>query len=337
MAKVAHLFSAVLLLSMVAGTPGCGADDGGSQVEDSGNLFGDLFGDVAGPDGTEDDVALGPDGVVAPDIKNSDTANHQFLTDTDKDGIPDAYDLFPDDPTKPGKVIQNAVYGHTSDELWLMSVKTYEMDFVAFFKWPQDTDNNPHKMTDIAIDRYGVLYGVSYSGLYVVNPNTGDCYRVGTLPEPFNALTLVPKGVLDANSDVMVGISGVGGWYRLDQEGDQFVATLLGTYGEGYGSSGDACSIEEVGTYASVNKTGESHDFLVEVDPKTGAVIREVGPMSPLALVYGLAGWTGRAMAFDESGKIAIIDTKTGEVTKVITDTPKKWWGAGVQTVLPEE
>ena len=75
----------------------------------------------------------------------------------------------------------------------------------------------------------------------------------------------------------------------------------------------------------------------MEIDPKTGAVIREVGEMNGLSLVYGLAGWTGRAMAFDESGEIAIVDTKTGEVIKTITDTPKKWWGAGVQTVLPEE
>lgn len=308
----------------------------GSDTSDAGQDLPNLFDDIPHDSG---DSTLSQDTLpelTQPDTAPSDLANHQILDDADEDGIPDIYDLFPNDPKAPGHVLQNAVYAHTADELWLMQVKTYEMDFVAFFQWPAGEDN-PHKMTDIAIDRYGVLYGVSYSGLYVVNANTGECYRVGTLPEPFNALTLVPKGVLDTNRDVMVGISGVGGWYRLDPQGDQFIPTQLGSYGDGYMSSGDAYSIEKVGTFASVNKTGASDDYLVEIDPKTGAVIREVGEMKGLSLVYGLAGWTGRAMAFDESGEIAIVDTKTGEVIKTITDTPKKWWGAGVQTVLPEE
>ncbi len=310
----------------------CGSDTDKNNGQDLNNLFGDV--DVPTPDTGSDQVQQ--DVLVPPDQAESDQANHQILDDTDKDGIPDPFDLFPEDPTAPGHVLQNAVYAHTADELWLMQVKTYEMDFVAFFSWPEDTDNNPHKMTDIAIDRYGVLYGVSYSGLYVVNANTGECYRVGTLPEPFNALTLVPKGVLDPK-DVLVGISGVGGWYRLTAQGNEFFAEQLGSYGEGYMSSGDAYSIEKVGTFASVNKTGVANDYLVEVDPKTGAVVREVGEMTGLSLVYGLAGWTGRAMAFDESGKISIVDTKTGEVLKTITTVPKKWWGAGVQTVIPEE
>jgi hypothetical protein len=225
------------------------------------------------------------------------------------------------------------VYAHTEDELWTFSVKTYQLDFACFFDWPADA--NPHKMTDLAIDRWGVLYGVSFKGLYTCHPTTCACTSVGELPDGFNALTLVPRGVLDPERDVLVGISGGGGWYRLDLQGTVFAGTLLGSYGEGYTSSGDAYAIKGVGAFATVNKGSELDDYLVEVEPTTGAVLREIARLEGLRNVYGLAGWTDRAMAFDEGGKIVVIETATGHVLKVLQDTPKKWWGAGVRTELP--
>mgnify|MGYP002641820478 CR=1 FL=1 len=294
---------------------------------------------------TVGDVVIGGDSYevtqredAAPDQGHNDRGsvdhfNPYQYDDTDADGIPDEFDLFPNDPDKPGTVLDNYVYAHTADELWVMSVKTYSLDFVAFFDFP--SDGNFYRMTDIAIDRRGVLYGVSSKVLFVVNTNNGECYKVAELPDAFNALTLVPKGVLDADNDVLVGISGGGDWYRLDRVDGEFVATRLGSYGELYTSSGDAYSIKDVGTFASVNKIEEAADYLIEVDPTTGNAIREVGKLAGLNYVYGLAGWTGRAMAFDENGEIAIVDTTTGDLIKMVTDTPKKWWGAGVRTVLP--
>jgi len=147
----------------------------------------------------------------------------------------------------------------------------------------------------------------------------------------------VPPGVLEPDRDVLLGISGGGGWYRLDREqatGPTFTATQLGSYGPSYSSSGDAYAIKDVGAFATVNKGTDVDDWLVEVDPATGKVIREVAQLDGLPNVYGLAGWTDRAMAFDEGGTIVVIETATGEVIKVLQDTPKKWWGAGVRTRL---
>ncbi|MFH1530830.1 MAG: hypothetical protein ABIK09_08885 [Pseudomonadota bacterium] len=50
------------------------------------------------------------------------------------------------------------------------------------------------------------------------------------------------------------------------------------------------------------------------MNPVTGAVIAEVGVLSGYASVWGLAGWTGKAFAFDASGDIVIVDTATGQV-----------------------
>jgi hypothetical protein len=274
---------------------------------------------------------------VASDASTSDTGVEEPLPPTgpdgDGDGVPDEADLFPADPSLPGTARDNVVYAHTEDELWTLSVKTYQLDFSCFFDWP--ADDNPHKMTDLAIDRWGVLYGVSFKGLYTCHPTTCACSKVGDLPEGFNALTLVPRGVLDPDRDVLVGISGGGGWYRLDRDGDAFTSTQLGSYGEGYTSSGDAYAIKDVGAFATVNKGAELDDWLVEVDPATGTVLREIARLEGYRNVYGLAGWTDRAMAFDEAGSIVVLETATGAVVKELQDTPKKWWGAGVRTELP--
>jgi len=291
--------------------------------------------DEAMPDAAVEIADAGPDAradLPAPDPGKDEPAPPAG-PDADHDGVPDEADLFPSDPALPGVARDNVVYAHTEDELWTLSVKTYQLDFACFFDWP--FDDNPHRMTDLAIDRWGVLYGVSFKGLYTCHPTTCQCTKVGDLPDGFNALTMVPWGVLEPDRDVLVGISGGGGWYRLDRDGDAFTATQLGSYGEGYTSSGDAYAIKDVGAFATVNKGAELDDFLVEVDPATGTVLREIAQLDGLANVYGLAGWTDRAMAFDEGGTIVVIETATGEVVKVLEDTPKKWWGAGVRTQLP--
>lgn len=319
-----------------AGESGGAADagavtDAGAVADSAGADAGGL--DVAGePDGGP---GGGPDTQGAPgtpDTAAPDTAEPPPLTDGDVDGVPDIADLFPADPSLPGTAYGGVVYAHTADELWRMDVKTYQLDFVAFFGWP--ADGNLHEMTDIAIDRYGVLYGVSHDALYTCHPQKGGCLRVGTLPSGYNALTFVPAGLLDADRDVLVAIGGGNQWTRLDRSGDSFVPTILGTYGALYTSSGDAYSIKGVGTYATVNKTGDASDWLVAIHPATGHVTAEIGRLDGFSTMYGLAGWTDRAFGFDESGAVVVVDTTTGKVVNVIQNTPKKWWGAGVRTYI---
>lgn len=258
--------------------------------------------------------------------------------DRDGDRIPDTNDPFPDDANRPGLVNANTVYAHTSSDLFYLGIKQLEVFHVGRFRFPSGTIDG--RMTDIAVDRYGVMWGIGFSDVFIINPITGECWRMAALPQEFNGLTLIPRGVLGTESDVLVGVSNAGGWWRLDlvqgAGGPQVTTSLLGQYGGTWTSSGDAFSIEGVGTFASVKRGTFSTDDLVEVDPKTGLVTRVVGPLGSYGSVWGLAGWANRVYGFDESGDIFEIELSTGTLIAK-KSTNHAWWGAGVKTVLDAE
>jgi hypothetical protein len=256
--------------------------------------------------------------------------------DLDGDGIPDALDPAPNDPDQPGVALEETVYAHSSEKLYTMDVKTYVVTEIGSFQWP--ADGGGHLMTDIGIDQYGMFYGVTFDRLYRCHPQTADCKLLGLLPQTFNGLTFVPAGTVEPDQEVLIGISTTGNWYRLkvDPLGGTITQEQLGAYGPGYSSSGDAYSILGIGTFAAVNKSGQAANYLVKIDPTNGSVIQEIGPISSptntYGSIYGLAGWTTRAFAFDSSGDVLLIEIGTAEVTK-IADTNVSWWGAGVRTL----
>jgi hypothetical protein len=355
----------LLLLGVILLAGACGGGQGGDDPADAGfdkeiaynpKDAGWAVLDGAAGDGTPSEEILEPgDAVPLEDAGADDVAGLEDVPapedtpspedtppapdlpppppDGDGDGIPDAFDPFPGDPDKPGTGSAMSVYMHTASSLWKLDVKTYSVSKIGDFDWPGGIFASD-EMTDIAIDRYGVLYGVSFDTAYVCHPGTAECWKLGALPDSFNGLTLVPEGVIEPDRDVLVGISGDGGWYRIDVSGTSISTTKLGQFGGGYSSSGDAYSIVGVGTFAAANKSGASDDYLVELDPVTGAVVAEIGVLSGYASVWGLAGWTDKAFAFDAGGDIVIVDTTSGQVTQVIEETSQAWWGAGVRTLI---
>jgi hypothetical protein len=196
-------------------------------------------------------------------------------------------------------------------------------------------DQSPGSVTDIAIDRYGVLYAVTFNDLFVCDPTTAACVYLADLPQSFNGLTLVPPGVLDPLLDTLVGIASSGEWYELSVGGGNVSITSIGTYGAGYSSSGDAFSIQGVGTYGAVNKTGVADDVIAAVDPSTGAVIADVATLTGYSSIFGLAGWTDAVFAFSSNGDVLFVDPTTG-TWSVVQSTSNSWWGAGVYTILAQ-
>jgi hypothetical protein len=266
---------------------------------------------------------------------DGDQLGNECDFDADNDFVPDGADPWPNDPTWPGVASVNAVYAHTQDALYRMDVKTLKLDYVGNFNnegapWTQ--------VTDIGIDRYGVLYAVTFNQIGVCQPKTAKCRVLGSLPQMFNGMTLIPGAELGSESpDALIGVAVSGDWYRLELAGSGVKSTYYGGYGPKYSSSGDVFSIEGVGTFATVIKSGSfGGDWLVRVDPKSGVVVEEIAQISNLSALYGVAGWTQSAFIFSENGTIVQVDLPTGAVLDVPSDVVAPWWGAGVRTVIPK-
>lgn len=302
------------------------------------DLDGDKIGDVCDDDLDGDGVNNPADNcpvIVNPKQEDidGDKLGNICDEDDDGDGVPDVADLFPNDPALPGSVVPKKIYAHSSSTLYTVDVETYAVGNVGAFKWPQD--GGGHAMTDVAIDRYGVLYGVTFDRLYVCNPGTAACSNLGTLPGSYNGLTWIPAGIIEPNKDTLIGITNGGGWFQLTVMNGVVAAKQLGSYGNGYSSAGDAFSIEGVGTFAAVNKVNVNSTVIVTVDPLNGKVTGELAVTQGYNSVFGLAGWEGLILAFDSSSQMIKIDP----VTKVVTNLGAKgvaWWGAGVGTLIPQ-
>lgn len=307
--------------------------------ENQQDLDKDDIGDLCDDDKDGDGVPNGGDNcplVVNPDQKDGDKDGVGDACDDDKDGdaIPNDDDVFPDDGGQPGIVTPKKIYAHSASTLHTVDVVDYSVANIGPFKWP--ADGGGHQMTDVAIDRYGVLYGVTFDRLYVCNPVSAQCFNLGTLPGSYNGLTWIPAGIIDdSGKDSLIGITNPGTWNLLTIKNQQVTAQQLGSYGAGYTSAGDAFSIEGVGTFAAVNKNGQASTVIVTVDPKNGKVTGELAITQGYSSVYGLAGWEGLILAFDSSSQMIKVDP----VTKVVTKLGNKgvaWWGAGVGTILPQ-
>lgn len=316
----------------------------------AGDADGSVRPDVVGVPGHDDDFDGVDDGVDnCPGLFNPDQhdLDHDHigdlcdaaLDDRDGDNVPDHADPFPDDAARPGVVNAATVYAHTSSELYFLEVKSGDVFLVDAFHWPSDAAST--QMTDIAIDRFGVLYGVSFGDVFVIHPQTAQCWRLAPLPQEFNGLTHVPGAVVGQADDMLVGVSNAGGWWQLTlaptvppSAQQRVQITYLGAYGQGWSSSGDAFSIDGVGTFATVDN-GAGEDHLVRLDPVTGAVQADLAPLAGFYSVYGLAGWRGKAFGFDASGEVMVIDLASGAIVSH-KDTGHAWWGAGVRTVLDD-
>lgn len=319
---------------------GDGVPDGddscpGAANPDQTDTDGDGSGDACDEDDDGDGVPDGAD--VCPQVPDpqqgdldGDGLGDECDDDDDDDGIPDGDDVFPADGDKPGAVTSSKMYAHSASTLSSIDVATYEVTLVGDFVWPGVMD----QMTDLAIDRHGQMFGVSFGRMYVCDPMTAECWDLGQLPASYNGLTWIPAGTLLPDKDALIGVTEDGRWYHLTIADQLVTGELLGSYGAEYSSAGDAFSIATVGTFAAVYKEGVDTTVIVTVDPLTGQVLSDLAVL-PLSTVWGLAGWQGAIVAFDFTGAVAKVDPMTKEITPLGVK-PSEWWGAAVSTVLPQ-
>ncbi len=308
------------------GAGGGDAASGGSDVT-SGGTDG-TGGDTTG--GATDATGGGTDAVSVTDTGAPIADTGPDAIDFDSFFDPDT-GIKPDAATDTGTGVGGLafVFAHSSDTLYRMDNSGFvKIGYFAF-------DKNPGSMTDIAMDKNGTLYGVTFDDLFKCESKTAKCTWLASLPESYNGLTFVPAGTVKPNVESLIGIANSGTWNLIEVTGSTATVTKLGAY-NGYTSSGDAFSVESIGTYATVKDDSgmSSNDFLVQVDPTNGNIIKNIGDTG-VSDLWGFAWFGGKFYGFSDDTNIYEVNTTTGKAT--ISTAFKypagvAWWGAAVST-----
>ena len=216
------------------------------------------------------------------------------------------------------------VYGHTATTLYRVNATTKLVTAVADFR------NCDSEVIDLALDESSRAWVTTLGGLYRLNLATAECTWVSTNTYP-NSLSFVPKGTLDPNAEALVGYNG-SSYVRINPTTGAI--QQLGVIGGGFVSSGDIVSVIDGGTYLTAkNPNVSSSDYLVEVNPATGGLVRSLGVL-PFNNVYGLAFWGGSLYGFSNNGTLFEITlTGTGTTSAAVPNAMSQSWnGAGSTT-----
>jgi len=220
------------------------------------------------------------------------------------------------------------VYAHTASELYKVDPDTLAISKIGNFQWSNGSDS----MTDIAIDKTGLMLGVSGTSVYRIDVTTAAATRLsGGLTGQFNGLSFVPAATIgQAGDDVLVGTRNADGIvFRIDPMTGQ--ATQIGNMG-GYSSSGDLVAVTNFGAVLTA-EGGFGADRLVRLAPSTFAATA-VGSDIGYSDIYGVAFWKNKIFGFTSGGEFLTIDPNTGVGTLVQGNGPA-WWGAAVTTSAP--
>jgi hypothetical protein len=257
-------------------------------------------------------------------------------TEPPPDGGPSATGQFTQDPdaasAPPPDQEVREVYGQSKTTLYKLDPVTNAVTVVGDF-------NGCAAINDIALDEKSTLYAASYDTLYTVDKKTAACTKVASGSYP-NSLSFVPKGTLDPNAEALVGYGGDKGdeYLRIDVKTGK--STTIGKLGNNLVSSGDITSVKGGATYLTV-KGGScsTTDCLVEVDPQTGAMVKNWGSIEHKN-VFGLSFWGGKVYGFDDSGELFEVTFGTSHIVTTEIAIPNKpaklsFWGAGSSTSAP--
>jgi len=244
-------------------------------------------------------------------------------------------DIIIDGSAGGGDSVVAEVYGHSATELYKLDPLTLKVTKV-------DTFSGCTNVLDLAIDKDHNVFGTTFEGLYRIDKNDATCTPIRLATDYPNSLSFVPAGTIDPDEEVLVGYY-QSDYVRIDPN-TGIVTTGVGGLSGGYVSSGDIVSVIGGGTYLTIkgNDCGSApnyDDCLVEVNPQTGAVVKDWGPV-PYYQVFGLAFWGGKAYGFATDGKLFEIhfglDTVAcSEITVSGLPAGFKWWGAGSSTSAP--
>jgi hypothetical protein len=226
------------------------------------------------------------------------------------------------------------VYAHSSSALYKVDPDTLAITKIGDFGWGSVGSD---VMTDIAIDKNGVMIGVSYDRVYKVDTNNAQTTMLsGNLGGTFNGLSFVPAtqigGVNTSTDDVLVGTRNSDGKvFRIDPMTG--AATQTGDKGS-YVSCGDLVAVDGFGTMQTLsNGFGSGGDSLARL-AQTSFSAAPVGGGTGFQSIWGVAFWKNKVYGFTNYGEFLIIDPMTG-AAMLVEQTDVNWWGAAVTTIAP--
>jgi hypothetical protein len=272
-------------------------------------------GDGDGEDDDDDDDVESFDDADPPEGCDFDGHEH----DEDGDGIPDADDPFCDDRGRPGRARTDVIYAHSPATLYTFHPGTLSFELVGPFV--VDGGGAP-QVTDIAIDRFGVLYAVTFGELHACDPASAECWMLGPLPT--NSLGFAPIGSVQGDDDTMITVAG-STFVQVALVGPSATEIRLSSV-QPYSSSGDVTSLRD-GTTLFTSPSPSGVDAIVQVDPANGGVLGERTAADGSSAAYGLATFADHLYIFDQLGQILRFDPLTGGV-EFTTLGPEGWWGA---------
>lgn len=228
------------------------------------------------------------------------------------------------------------IYAHSSDTLYTFSPYTNTVSEVGLFLLPGGED--PPSMLDLAVNAEGDVYTASADTLFRVDPETAGVTEVADFDLPSGeilyALTFVVRGMLSPDAEVMIGATNAGVLYRVDPATAH--ATRIGTYPDGWQSSGDIVSVAGLGTYATLKRPDFESDVVAQLlfDPSGNATVVVLGPCGYQNL-FGLGYWGRDLYGFTLTGQLLRIDRMTGAATIATEATgTSQFYGAGVTTIV---
>ena len=165
----------------------------------------------------------------------------------------------------------------------------------------------------------------------------GD-FGLGT--EQLFALSFLTPLESPDGTEMLVGATNAGAYYEVDRTDAS--TRLLGSYPDGWSSSGDIVSVDGLGTFATLRRMDYPGDVLARIlfardGTSTVSVVGAIrSPTEDFRQIFGLGYWGRDMFGFSNSGQLIRIDRMTGAAEVVTTSTgSSQFWGAGVTTQVP--